>query len=879
MSLFNIINQQILMDRITALDNITKVNEELLSEGKKYAGFYNGFAKKLLRKFYIERKDNNIILSPFSILMLLAIAAESTSGITQEEIANVLSDSKEFKEISGLLLRFKKSMSNFVSNSVVYINRKIENTILSDYKDSWKIRKYHGDIIFSDNNSDELITWVKEHAKEVTSGIPYIDITEDKVGFINVAAFRATWDKPFEEKDVKVELFENADYESAPTPMLYGNGNFYIENEYFMGFTKDFVVLTSFYPSPRLALVELLPDTTAFAFMALLPKSGDKDFLDKAFNQIDFSKLFYNRVPAQVHIAMPEFKNVLSEEITDFCKDLGIGTIFTEKADFSSMTTVPIHAKFFYHTSIISINHFEDLKLNNSNRLTLSDNANPGCKELQEKEVILNRPFIYAVIHKKTGLPVFTGVINNAPKTIRVEFTERIQETENEVDDVLLSDIKDYATEYNTFTKAILTKLADENEQKNLLLSPLSIIMLLKIAAGSTDGATQNEITKVISERLSFEKARDLLSRLESVLSRNSAFSMANAVCISPKYKDIIRLRFLYNIHNLLYGEIFADSDVQNAVNSWVKEKTHGIIDKLDVSAISDTAALLTNGTAFKAGWPEEFKEKDIKERVFENTDRTKMIVPMLHGQEKGYVEGETFTGFVKHFKGSVYAFMALLPKEKGSSYLKKTLQEMDFAAAFSKQTVCVVNFAVPEFKYECEKDLTSLCTQLGIRRIFSDEEGLTRMIKQRLKVGAISHKAHIELDRRGKKVVMVTAMEPDCASCEDPAEIVKEVILDRPFIFAIMHIETGLPVFIGVLNNLNEFFKKEDDGPKGEETRNTEENEKNPDELKLGNAGISKFGEKVGISALFSTDTGSTRNSGRYSSYGRDGGSNRENK
>ena len=132
MSLFNIINRQIVMDRIKALDNINKTNEVLLSDGKKYAGFYNIFVSKLLHKYYVERKDKNIVLSPFSILMLLTIAAESTSGIAQEEIVNELSDCKDFKEISGLFLRINKSMSSAGLNNAVCINREIKETVLRE---------------------------------------------------------------------------------------------------------------------------------------------------------------------------------------------------------------------------------------------------------------------------------------------------------------------------------------------------------------------------------------------------------------------------------------------------------------------------------------------------------------------------------------------------------------------------------------------------------------------------------------------------------------------------------------------------------------------------------------------------------------------------
>ena len=184
------------------------------------------------------------------------------------------------------------------------------------------------------------------------------------------------------------------------------------------------------------------------------------------------------------------------------------------------------------------------------------------------------------------------------------------------------------------------------------------------------------------------------------------------------------------------------------------------------------------------------------------NVDGTKVKTPMLQGRVKGYIEGENFAGFIKSFKGDIYDFVALLPKENGSEYLNKTLEEIDFSTIYSKQISCKVDFTMPEFKLEIENNLMSICTNLGIKNIFSVEAGFTRVIKNNiLKVESISHKAYIELDRKGKHVAEYTAMETDTSCSTKPNEFVKEVILDRPFIFAILHNKTGLPVFTGILN------------------------------------------------------------------------------
>lgn len=72
-------------------------------------------------------------------------------------------------------------------------------------------------------------------------------------------------------------------------------------------------------------------------------------------------------------------------------------------------------------------------------------------------------------------------------------------------------------------------------------------------------------------------------------------------------------------------------------------------------------------------------------------------------------------------------------------------------------------------------------------------------MSREWLKVDSIVHKAHIEVDRKGTKAAAVT-MAFVVAGCA-PLGGFKSVVLNRPFVYAIMNRETKLPVFAGIYN------------------------------------------------------------------------------
>ncbi|MCR5692339.1 MAG: proteinase inhibitor I4 serpin, partial [Eubacterium sp.] len=67
----------------------------------------------------------------------------------------------------------------------------------------------------------------------------------------------------------------------------------------------------------------------------------------------------------------------------------------------------------------------------------------------------------------------------------------------------------------------------------------------------------------------------------------------------------------------------------------------------------------------------------------------------------------------------------------------------------------------------------------------------------------SVLHKTHIELDRNGTKAAAVTVVVAEVAETSGLPQDPKEVYLDRPFVYAIVEAESGIPLFIGCVNQL----------------------------------------------------------------------------
>ena len=175
----------------------------------------------------------------------------------------------------------------------------------------------------------------------------------------------------------------------------------------------------------------------------------------------------------------------------------------------------------------------------------------------------------------------------------------------------------------------------------------------------------------------------------------------------------------------------------------------------------------------------------------------------MLHSYELTYVENEMFTGFAKPYEGEDFSYLVLLPKSK-----KLLIEEPNFELDFSKLIQGVdntfANVLMPEFHCSTDADLTDLMKKLGIRTVFTPQADFSSLSSEWLKVGSIKHRAHIEVDRKGTKAAAVEYDDFICGSMPVVFPEEKYVVVDRPFLFAVVHNATGTPVFFGAVRHLD---------------------------------------------------------------------------
>ncbi|MDE5966015.1 MAG: serpin family protein [Lachnospiraceae bacterium] len=377
------------------------------------------------------------------------------------------------------------------------------------------------------------------------------------------------------------------------------------------------------------------------------------------------------------------------------------------------------------------------------------------------------------------------------------------------------------------FSVKLLQKVAERADSNaNYMISPTSIQMALAMASNGADNNTKTELERLLCGEFYEEgdivrcgtlemHIEDLNLYLNAYVkqladSEDVVFENANAVWMhNNKEMFSVKEDFLKRISGFsaeCFEAPFDESTVTD-INNWVNYHTREMIPSLLNEIPEDVVMYLINAIAFEGEWEEPFEEHQIDDTfTFHCADGIEQTVTGMRSEENIYLESDYAKGFVKYYKGGKFGFAALLPEEgmTPEEYISG-LSPDDFTELFKGKTYDTVNVEIPKFSSDYDTELSKVLEALGVKEAFTPAADFSQMADTDtglLYINRVLHKTHIEVDEKGTKAAAVTAVEMTKNDCVAPSEP-KTVILDRPFVYAIMDMETNLPIFIGVQNSI----------------------------------------------------------------------------
>lgn len=374
------------------------------------------------------------------------------------------------------------------------------------------------------------------------------------------------------------------------------------------------------------------------------------------------------------------------------------------------------------------------------------------------------------------------------------------------------ADDKFTKSQFEFYTK-LFKACVKERKNESVFISPLSVQLALAMTGNGASGETKTQIEKLLGGAIPLEELNEYLYSYVNSLGSADEYKVkiANSLWLRD---DENRLQaendFLQKCCDYYSAEVFKapfDSQTVKDMNSWVSDKTDGMIKEIIDKISSEDIMFLLNGVMFDAVWNEPYMNGVVSSGTFTSVSGEQRIVNMMPSGENIYLEDDNATGFIKDYKDGKYAFAALLPDENINinDYVESLTGERISAILGNAQNERV-SVKIPKFTCEFNMGLKDVLSDMGIELAFDEGKAdFSKMAKSSMGnifIGDVFHKTFITVDERGTKAGAVTKVE-----VKDTAALtqVKEVFLDRPFVYMIIDKSNNLPIFMGVLADISE--------------------------------------------------------------------------
>jgi serpin B len=361
----------------------------------------------------------------------------------------------------------------------------------------------------------------------------------------------------------------------------------------------------------------------------------------------------------------------------------------------------------------------------------------------------------------------------------------------------------------NTTGVALAGKLLPGADKGNLVISPYSAVMAHLMLAYGCKGADRTELLKGLGlADLADDRAILDSAGLQKVLTgiAGKPFTSADAFMTIGKAKPVET--FKRQIQRTFDGEFFAltEGEALDKVNKWAAEKTKNRIPKLLDDLDSAIFLVLMNAATYDGDWLEPFdphRSYKGEPTNFTLGDGTKIVADMMfrHAMSTPFMSATTFDAIRLPYKDKAFSMIVMLPHENSDptavlgELSNTTMPAIVHAMKPERATV-----RMPKFTIRTKCDLIAPLRSLGINRIFEgfNARGMaTFPTPPPDQVGLDLQQAYVEVDELGTKAAAVTIIGVKATMVLGGP--VKDFVVDRPFVYAIVHNDTGLTTFLGV--------------------------------------------------------------------------------
>jgi serine protease inhibitor len=360
------------------------------------------------------------------------------------------------------------------------------------------------------------------------------------------------------------------------------------------------------------------------------------------------------------------------------------------------------------------------------------------------------------------------------------------------------------------FAFRLFRQLAGESKARNVFFSPASVMLCLWPLYDGATGETREAMAKVLEVAgLEPKELQSVVGALRSALQIESPglkLEAANSLWCSQRFSP--RSEYIAGVRKDYGAEVFAldfgGDQAVATINAWVAEKTHGKIGSILSSLDPLTFLVAINAVYFKDSWSERFLPKLTREELFHTSQGQELkVLLMSQYGSYSYYEDSKFQAVCLPYKTSRLAMYVFLPARKSS--LRDFQLDLNSGAWdkwMRRFETMEGHLRLPRFKLTYQAALNGPLSQLGMAPAFDPQRARFDTISPpppAIWIDTVLHRAFVEVNEEGTEAAATTAaMMPASAKYSPPRIRRFEMIVDRPFFFAICDTSTNTILFMG---------------------------------------------------------------------------------
>ena len=367
---------------------------ELTQDEKQLVEQNNDFAFNLFRK---TRTGASQIISPLSITYSLGMLNNGAAGQTQQEILQVLG----FKDVAALNEFCLKMQNEFLTARLVDGTKALlSNTIFVNQGLGWQLQdgfiNKAKDYYFAlpenrDFNDGRTLGAINQWASDHTDGMIQEVLNENDFDpsavsyLLNALYFKGLWSNPFDVLMTREDIFEGGN-----TVLMMQDTWFdlqYAENELYQ-------------------MVWLPYGNKTYQMEIILPRKGKT--LDEVVEHLNGTNWQLEGQSAKVSVKLPRFETSTEIDLRDIMSTLGMPSVFScEDADLSNLCMDNNGENLF----ISNMKQVAKIKLNEQGTIAAAVTIDwiTGSDGSKPIEFYANRPFLYVISERSTGIILFIG--------------------------------------------------------------------------------------------------------------------------------------------------------------------------------------------------------------------------------------------------------------------------------------------------------------------------------------------------------------------------------------------------------------------------------------------------------------------------------------